>query len=106
MSVVWRACLITVFFLLVVLVLVRPSAAHSWYPWNCCNDQDCRPVPFESIKVTPTGYQVPSGEIIPFSSTKIKPTPAEDVEQRFHWCSVAGSDTGHTLCLFVPQGGV
>jgi hypothetical protein len=106
MSLVWRTCLVTLAFLAVVYIIVKPAMAHSWYPWNCCNDRDCRPIPFESIKVTPTGYQVPSGEIIPFSSTKIKPTPAEDVEQRFHWCSVAGSDTGHTLCLFVPQGGV
>lgn len=52
------------------------------------------------------GDRVPSGDVIPFSSTKIKPTPAEDPEQRFHWCTVAGRDTGHTLCLYVPQGGV
>lgn len=106
MSTVWRAAVIAVLALMAAYVGVKAAAAHSWYPWNCCNDRDCRPVPFDAVTVTPTGYRVPSGEVIPFSSTKIKPTPPEDVEQRFHWCSVAGSDTGHTLCLFVPQGGV
>ena len=24
--------------------------AHSWYPWACCHDQHCHPVPCETIK--------------------------------------------------------
>lgn len=106
MAIVWRTALVVAAFLMLVYVLAKPALAHSWYSYECCNDRDCRPIPFDAVTVTPNGYRVPSGDVIPFSSTKIKPTPAEDVEQRFHWCSVAGSDTGHTLCLYVPQGGV
>lgn len=87
-------------------LFVGDAKAHDWYDYSCCSDKDCRPIPFDAVQVTPEGYRVPSGDVIPFASTKIKPTPAEDTEQRFHWCTVAGTDTGHTLCLYVPQGGV
>lgn len=84
----------------------RAAPAHSFYEYMCCSDRDCRPIPFESVKITTEGYIVPSGELVPFNSRKIRPTPAEDAEQRFHWCTVGGTETGHTLCLYVPQGGV
>ena len=29
--------------------------AHSWYPWACCHDQHCHPVPCESIKENALG---------------------------------------------------
>jgi hypothetical protein len=32
--------------LLVVAQLINSAAgAHSWYPKECCSDNDCRPVP-------------------------------------------------------------
>lgn len=102
----WRASLVALAAFAVLYVFAAAALAHSFYGYECCSNQDCRPIPFDAVKITPQGYQVPSGDIIPFSSTKIKPTPAEDPEQRFHWCTVAGRDTGHTLCLYVPQGGV
>lgn len=106
MYAVWRIAVTAIALGALVYVLAKPVGAHSWYDYACCSEKDCRPIPFDAVTVTPDGYRVPSGDVIPFSSTKIKPTPAEDVEQRFHWCTVAGKDTGHTLCLFVPQGGV
>lgn len=89
---------------------VTPAYGHSFYEYRCCSDDDCGPVPFESVKVTTDGYLVifPTGrrELIPFSDHRIRPTPAADPEQRYHLCTVAGSMKGMILCLYVPQGGV
>lgn len=78
------------------------EAASGWaYPWSCCSNQDCRPVSSEWVKTRDGGYELPTGEIVPYSSTKIRPSP----DGEYHWCSVAGSDNGNTICLFVPSIG-
>ena len=32
--------------------------AHSWYPWACCHDQHCHPVPCETIKAHGLGLSL------------------------------------------------
>lgn len=90
---------------LCLFAYVPKALPHDWYEYQCCSDKDCRPIPFEAVTITKDGYRVPSGEVIPFGSRKIRPTPPEDPQQRYHWCTVAGSNKGGTLCLYVPQGG-
>jgi hypothetical protein len=34
-----------VFLLVLAQLLANAAGAHSWYPKECCNDHDCRPVP-------------------------------------------------------------
>lgn len=94
-------------FLVGVALLASLSAAlaHSWYPWECCSDQDCWPLSFAEVEVTPKGFRLPTGETLSFDDPKIKPTPADDPEQRYHICTVGGDLKGRVLCLFVPQGG-
>jgi hypothetical protein len=41
----------------------RTNAAGEW----CCNTFDCSVVPEEKIKITPRGYLLESGEMIPHS---------------------------------------
>lgn len=77
-----------------------PAAAHEaptgWsYPFACCSGFDCRPA---KVAETPTGFVVPSGEIVPMTDSRVRPSP----DGLFHWCSVAGADDGRTICLFTP----
>lgn len=49
-------------FLLAVLAAV-PAAAHDapsgWpYPGECCDGQDCAPIPYERVRSTPHGYEL------------------------------------------------
>jgi hypothetical protein len=42
-----------------------------------------------------------TGEVITYADGRIKNSP----DGEFHWCSVAGANDGHTVCLFVPPRG-
>jgi len=38
------------------LMLVNGTAtAHSWYPHECCSENDCHPVPCGELVLTPEG---------------------------------------------------
>lgn len=82
----------------------RPHSAPSgWaYPLECCSNQDCREVADADVFEGPDGYRlVASGEVVPYADARVKDSP----DGRFHWCSTGGSDTGRTICLFVPPRG-
>lgn len=97
--------------LLMAAVAGAHEAPAGWrYPYNCCHDNDCRPVGGPSgdrhgitITFAPEGgYRISTtGETIMPGDSRLKPSP----DGEFHWCSVGGSDTGSTLCLFVPPLG-
>jgi hypothetical protein len=66
---------------LMTLVLAPAAAAHDiWInkerrinpagEW-CCNTFDCAAIPEEKIKVTPRGYVLENGEMIPHSNAAI-----------------------------------
>lgn len=88
-----------------------PTAAkpQGWsYPFACCSGYDCREVGTphraagtEGIRISekPGGYEISSTrELIPYGDPRIKDSP----DGQFHWCSVAGSAVGRTICLFAP----
>lgn len=91
------------FFVVFSVVLAAAAFAHEaakgWsYPYNCCHDQDCRPIDAATIREIKSGWLVPSGEVVAFSDPRIKVSPDGD----WHWCSKNGSASGRTICLFVP----
>ena len=86
-----------------IAVLSLKALAHDapsgWsYSFACCSSTDCRPVNQTTVKETATGYVVPSGEVVPYGSTKIKHSP----DGEFHWCSKGGKNDTPTICLYVP----
>lgn len=86
-------------------LFAAPVAAHDWYPFACCSDQDCWSSPAGNITVTPEGYRIEtSGEVIPFTDPRIRPTPPEGGGD-FHVCHLAADPTARVLCLFVPEVG-
>jgi hypothetical protein len=52
-SVVWRRAAASI--LAAALLFSGAAHAHSWYPKNCCNDADCRPVPCDELVETRNG---------------------------------------------------
>jgi len=100
--------IITCTFLLGMGLLVpscTESEAHDaptgWaYSLDCCSGFDCREVPKASVQERPEGYVVPSGEVIPMTDKRVRPSP----DGLYHWCSVGGRDDGRTICLFAPVG--
>jgi hypothetical protein len=77
------------------------EAPSGWmYPYECCSGYDCRPVSSKWIKESAGAFIIPTtGEAVPYTDKRIRTSP----DGEFHWCSVAGSDDGRTICLFVPQ---
>ena len=83
-----------------ILPLCGAASAHDWYPYSCCHDRDCRPVPPEAVKLTPRGWQIQTtGETIPFDKAQYSP------DGRFHICSYGGVPEAKTICLFTPGAG-
>ncbi|WP_425299309.1 hypothetical protein [Pseudaminobacter soli (ex Zhang et al. 2022)] len=79
-----------------------PTAAqpNGWkYPFSCCAGFDCRAVPQTAVRERPEGYVIQrTGEVLGYRDARLRDSP----DGEFHWCSVAGSDSGRTVCLFVP----
>jgi hypothetical protein len=86
------------------LVLLIHQAPAGWaYPLACCSNNDCRQVVSQAIGEVPDGYLVrTTGELLHYGDKRLRPSPDGD----FHWCSAAGSNTGRTICLFVPPRGM
>lgn len=83
--------------------LPTTAQPHGWtYPFSCCSGYDCREVAENAIRERPEGYVIEgTGEVIAYTDSRIKNSP----DGVFHWCSVAGANDGHTVCLFAPQRG-
>ncbi|MER8884820.1 hypothetical protein NKI17_20000 [Mesorhizobium sp. M0816] len=83
--------------------LPTATRPQGWtYPFSCCSGYDCRDVAYNAIGERPEGYVIKgTGEVITYTDSRIKNSP----DGVFHWCSVAGANDGHTICLFVPPRG-
>lgn len=84
-------------FVLAILILTLKFAnAHSWYAPECCNGEDCRPVPAEEVIETETGWKhLPSGK--EFRKDQVKPSQ----DRHFHICV---SRYGTPYCIYILQG--
>lgn len=76
------------------------DAASGWtYPYECCSDQDCRPIAESAVREGHDGYLIhSSGEVVVYSDARVRRSP----DGVWHWCSNGGRANGRTICLFVP----
>ncbi|MGL5447461.1 MAG: hypothetical protein ACRDBL_09145 [Rhabdaerophilum sp.] len=91
------------------LVSAGRAKAHSFYPYECCHDQDCWPMGRGEREpdpvLTPQGWRLFDGEIVAFADTR--PSP----DGRFHVCRKGGAAEGAVIrasgkpCLWVPPQG-
>ncbi|TGP24857.1 MULTISPECIES: hypothetical protein [unclassified Mesorhizobium] len=86
-------------------LLSAPAAAHQapkgWqYDSSCCSGMDCYQAPMADVKETKYGYQLSTGELIPYSDSRIK----RSRDEFFHECKPGGdSNSQHSFCLYVPD---
>lgn len=63
---------------------------------HCCGQNDCKLIPEADVKITQSGYELSTGEVVPFSE-------AQQSEDRDYWrCH---RYDGSRRCFFAPQPG-
>jgi hypothetical protein len=80
-------------------IVSSQALAHSWYPYWCCSDHDCRALiaaKGEIVRETEDGFQLWDGRFI--GREYAKPSP----DEKFHMCEEAS--TKAIICFFAPQG--
>lgn len=99
--------------IVMVAVLICSSAAfgHSWYDYDCCDEEDCRPAFHGEVLEEDGGFRVvPTGEHFPYDSPNAR--PSKDGE--YHICQFQTS-SGYfkqspvetkTRCVYYPAPGV
>lgn len=79
----------------ILLSLCNSVNAHSWYPAECCHDQDCRPVPCDELIEQKDGSIKYSTHVFP----KGKIRPSQD-----SMCHVCLSKTyEYPYCVFIQN---
>jgi hypothetical protein len=84
--------------------LASPAFAHDFWinhgnytspdGVHCCGDNDCRALAPEDVKITPQGYALVNGELVPFKEVQ----PSEDGK---YWrCK---RYDGSRRCFFAPM---
>jgi len=85
-----------------IAILGIIALAHSWYPPECCSDQDCKSVPCESIQELPNGNL--RYENLEYTRDKVKPSQ----DKNCHVCVSSYADKDYKLnynprCIFIHQ---
>lgn len=72
---------------------------HSWYPAECCHDQDCHPVPCDALVETKAGIEWRG---YTFTGKQIRPSQ----DSQCHVCAweYAGRIVPQGWCVFVNPG--
>jgi hypothetical protein len=83
---------------------LAPAEAHSWYPKDCCHDDDCLPVE-RVVRLAPTGGGAPQFLVTRRGTTLIPENfpVRESNDSRMHIC-VRANEYGRddVMCLFMP----
>ena len=91
--------------ILAFLAFSAPAAAHDFWinhsgykspidGTHCCGNNDCFSFSADEVKVTASGYSLPTGEVVPFSE-------AQQSEDGAYWrCK---RYDGSRRCFFAPQ---
>ena len=89
---------ILVCLLVLAQLMVRAADAHSWYPRECCSENDCRPVPCSELTRTNLGLMW-RGVVI-FNEMQTR----DSLDQLCHVCvkSYIGLIPYLPICVFIP----
>jgi hypothetical protein len=86
-------------FVVAAQLVVGVADAHSWYPKECCSDNDCQPVPCAEITRTHLGLKWRDRVFFAEWQTH------DSQDQFCHVCvkSYSGSMPYVPICVFVPR---
>lgn len=89
---------------LIAIFAATTALGHSWYPWECCSETDCKPLDQTQIKFSDEGWLLPNGQFI----AKGKERQSKDCS--FHWCRYNEDPKTKVIqpqdkppCFFVPD---
>jgi hypothetical protein len=86
------------------LLSTTGARAHSWYPWECCSDNDCAPIALqETPREEKGGFTLIDGRHISYK--EVRPSP----DGQWHLCEQkwpANVRERKILCVYAPIGGV
>ena len=89
---------------LIGFACLTTARAHEWYPWECCSDQDCAPIPLaETPREGRGGYTLIDGRFIPYKEIRNSP------DGQWHLCEQkwpSNPAERKILCTWAPIGGV
>jgi len=77
-----------------------PTAAHSWYPIECCSGQDCHPIACDQLEEIDDGRIRDIGTGTIYRRDQIRPSQ----DGQCHVCTAGGFKRGAPICVFVQQG--
>jgi hypothetical protein len=84
-----------------MLALVCAALAHGKYPFECCSDNDCRPVHVRDVQRVGSEWHVRTQDgVVAFPMSKVR----APLDGDWHACWIP--KTQIPLCLFMPEGGV
>lgn len=89
---------------LALLASIASAAAHSWYPWECCSDRDCFPVPASEVRTVAGGWQLADGTFIRWSEARPSPDNAFHICRREDGKGALIRDPGKPACFWAPMG--
>jgi hypothetical protein len=79
------------------------AVAHSWYPWECCSDNDCAPIALDETPIERDGgFYLIDGRHISYRD--LKPSP----DEHWHLCEQKGPikvSERKIICVYAPHGG-
>lgn len=93
------------------LATIAPASAHEapagWkYDNYCCGGNDCQPIPYSAVRITPQGYEVtlqPNQHLMAkrehkklFRYSEVRKSP----DDQYHACILPNSQ--EFRCLYVP----
>lgn len=88
----------TWFFTIIFLIALTVSSfAHSWYPSDCCNGDDCNPVPCDTLDEQEDGGYVYKPENKRFTKQQVRPSQ----DSKCHVCISPKMRTPY--CVFILQ---
>ena len=87
-------------FLALAQLIASAAGAHSWYPKECCSDEDCRPVPCDEL--IESGYGLTWRGKVFFNERQTHAS----LDNRCHVCirSYVGFFVPSVpICVFIPS---
>ena len=86
------------------LLMTAFLLVHSWYDYDCCSDEDCRPVPATDVVEIEGGWKhIPSGAIFKDTPEKKRIRPSHD--RHFHVClGNKPYNMNFPYCIYILQG--
>ncbi|MCA0401065.1 MAG: hypothetical protein LCH38_09645 [Proteobacteria bacterium] len=80
------------------------ALAHSWYPYECCSDNDCFPVAVENVKNAPGGWVLEDGTFIRYQEARASPDGKYHVCRHNNGKGALISVYGKAACFWAPMG--